>query len=386
VREGHAFAQRYPSHRDQDGENDRGDADEVREPVPAIAMVGGVERQLFLERFHAAPVAEVSSSYASRPVRSAPVPGSRSPSRFCSAKSRYNSKLCGYSRRFMLITHGSSDAVLPAVALTVGNFDGIHRGHQTMLQRLIAGAQARPDELRAHVRAPSARVFRAAGGTHASDLIARETRVARGARVERAHVQRFDRPFAALAPEAFAEQCSRNGSSAPAPDRRGLSFRSERAGDLALLKELGAFHGYEVENHADGDARRFAGIQFGGTRRSRAGDSSRPRRCSRGPTASAVAVVHGRKLGRELGFATANVQLKHNRPPLTRHLRVKVHGIGAAARPAVASLGVRPRSRRAGARAGGPLVDFSEDLYAAHVRVEFLHKIRDEEKYPISRP
>ena len=41
----------------------------------------------------------------------------------------------------MLITHGSSDAVLPAVALTVGNFDGIHRGHQTMLQRLIAGAR-----------------------------------------------------------------------------------------------------------------------------------------------------------------------------------------------------------------------------------------------------
>src|SRR5712672_1094641 len=54
VREGHAFAQRYPSHRDQDSENDRGDTDEVREPVPAIAMVGGVERQLFLERFHAA--------------------------------------------------------------------------------------------------------------------------------------------------------------------------------------------------------------------------------------------------------------------------------------------------------------------------------------------
>src|SRR5258708_38434655 len=70
-------------------------------------------------------------------------------------------------------------------------------------------------------------------------------------------------------------------------------------------------------------------------------------------------VVHGRKLGRELGFATANVQLKHNRPPLTGIYAVKVHGIGAVARPAGASLGGRPTSTASGhAGPGVAVVEF----------------------------
>src|SRR5204863_207663 len=163
----------------------------------------------------------------------------------------------------MLLTHGSSDAVLPAVALTVGNFDGIHRGHQTVM--------------------------------HA------------GSRVSSSAVR------AALA-----------------------------AGDLAVAETLLA-RTYSISGR----------------------------------------VIHGRKLGRELGFATANVQLKHNRPPLTGIYAAKVHGIGAAARPAVASLGVRPTITASGrAVLEVHLFDYSGDLYAAHVRVEFLHKIRDEEKYP----
>jgi riboflavin kinase/FMN adenylyltransferase len=94
-------------------------------------------------------------------------------------------------------------------------------------------------------------------------------------------------------------------------------------------------------------------------------------------------VIHGRKLGRELGFATANVQLKHNRPPLAGIYAAKVHGVGAVARPAVASLGVRPTITASGRPVlEVHLFDFSGDLYDAHVRVEFLHKIRDEEKYP----
>jgi riboflavin kinase/FMN adenylyltransferase len=94
-------------------------------------------------------------------------------------------------------------------------------------------------------------------------------------------------------------------------------------------------------------------------------------------------VVHGRKLGRELGFATANVQLRHNRPPLTGIYAVRVHGVGQAAHPAVASLGVRPTITSSGrAVLEAHLLDFTGDLYRRHVRVEFLHKIRDEEKYP----
>jgi len=244
----------------------------------------------------------------------------------------------------MLITHGSSDAVLPAVALTVGNFDGIHRGHQTMLQRLIAGARKRGLMSCVLTFEPHPREFFApqAAPTRLTSLREKlELLAAHG--VERAHVQRFDRPFAALAPEAFAEQVLAKRLKARwlliGEDFR---FGAKRVGDLALLKELGAFHGYEVET--------MPTVMHAGSRVSSsavraalaAGDLVAAETLLARTYSISGRVVHGRKLGRELGFATANVQLKHNRPPLTGIYAVKVHGIGAAARPAVASLGVRP--------------------------------------------
>jgi riboflavin kinase/FMN adenylyltransferase len=285
----------------------------------------------------------------------------------------------------MLLTHGSSDAVLPPVALTVGNFDGIHRGHQTMLQRLLAGARKRGLTSCVLTFEPHPREFFAsrAAPTRLTSLREKlELLAAQG--VERVHVQRFSGSFAALAPEVFVEQVLAKRLSARwlliGEDFR---FGAKRVGDLALLKKLGALHGYEVET--------MPTVVHAG---SRVSSSAVRAALAAGDLAAAEAllartysisgrVIHGRKLGRELGFATANVQLKHNRPPLTGIYAVKVHGIGAAARPAVASLGVRPTVTASGrAVLEVHLFDFSEDLYDAHVRVEFLHKIREEEKYP----
>jgi riboflavin kinase/FMN adenylyltransferase len=285
----------------------------------------------------------------------------------------------------MLLTHGSSDAVLPAVALTVGNFDGIHRGHQTMLQCLRAGALERGLTSCVLTFEPHPREFFApqAAPTRLTSLREKlELLAAHG--VERVHVQRFSRSFAALAPEAFVEQVLVKRLRARwlliGEDFR---FGAKRAGDLALLKKLGERHGYEVEN--------MPTVMHAGSRVSSsavraalaAGDLVAAETLLARTYTISGRVIHGRKLGRELGFATANVQLKHNRPPLTGIYAVKVHGIGAAARPAVASLGVRPTITASGrAVLEVHLFDFSGDLYAAHLRVEFLHKIRDEEKYP----
>ena len=285
----------------------------------------------------------------------------------------------------MLLTHGSSDAVLPAVALTVGNFDGIHRGHQTMLERLRAGARKRGLTSCVLTFEPHPREFFApqAAPTRLTSLREKlELLAARG--VERVHVQRFSRSFAALAPEAFVEQVLAKQLRARwlliGEDFR---FGAKRVGDLALLKELGELHGYEVEI--------MPTVMHAGSRVSSsavraalaAGDLAAVETLLARTYSISGRVIHGRKLGRELGFATANVQLKHNRPPLTGIYAAKVHGIGAAARPAVASLGVRPTVTASGrAVLEVHLFDFSGDLYAAHLRVEFLHKIRDEEKYP----
>src|SRR5260370_24028906 len=285
----------------------------------------------------------------------------------------------------MLITHGSSDTVLPAVALTVGNFDGIHRGHQAMLQRLLAGARKRSLTSCVLTFEPHPREFFApqAAPTRLTSLREKlELLAAHG--VERVHVRRFSRSFAALAPEAFVEQVLAKRLRARwlliGEDFR---FGAKRAGDLALLKKLGALHGYEVET--------MPTVMHAGVRVSSstvraalaAGDLVAAETLLARTYSISGRVLHGRKLGRELGFATANVQLKHNRPPLTGIYALKVHGIGAVARPAGASPGVRPpiTAHRA-AVLDGRLVEFSAHRSDARVRAQILHKIRDEEKYP----
>ncbi|MNC85233.1 Riboflavin biosynthesis protein RibF [compost metagenome] len=93
-------------------------------------------------------------------------------------------------------------------------------------------------------------------------------------------------------------------------------------------------------------------------------------------------VVRGDGLGRKLGFATANVQMKHNRPPLTGIFAVEVTGIGARVLRGAASLGVRPTVKQQGQPVlEVHLLDFDGELYGRHVRVDFLRKFRDEEKY-----
>jgi riboflavin kinase/FMN adenylyltransferase len=284
----------------------------------------------------------------------------------------------------MLLTHGTSAAPLPPVALTVGNFDGIHRGHQAMLQRLLAGARTRGLQTCVLTFEPHPREFFAAQAapTRLTSLREKlELLAAHG--VARTHVQRFDRAFASLAPEAFADQILAKRLKAQwlliGEDFR---FGAKRAGDVPLLKELGRRHGYQVEI-LPVVARAGARVSSSAVRAAlAAGDLARAEELLGRPYSISGRVVHGRKLGRELGFATANVQLKHNRPPLSGIYAVRVHGVGPSSRPAVASLGVRPTITASGrAVLEVHLFDFSADLYGAHMRVEFLHKIRDEEKY-----
>jgi riboflavin kinase / FMN adenylyltransferase len=284
----------------------------------------------------------------------------------------------------MLLTHGASVAQLPPVALTVGNFDGIHRGHQVMLQRVLAAARSRGLQSCVLTFEPHPREFfgAQAAPTRLTSLREKlELLAAHG--VERTHVQRFDRRFASLAPEAFVEEMLAKRLKARwiliGEDFR---FGAKRAGDVPLLKSLGGRYGYDVEI-LPAVARAGVRVSSSAVRAAlAAGDLAGAEGLLGRPYSISGRVVHGRKLGRELGFATANVQLKHNRPPLSGIYAVRVHGVGTASRPAVASLGVRPTITASGrAVLEVHLFDFSADLYGAHMRVEFLHKIRDEEKY-----
>jgi riboflavin kinase/FMN adenylyltransferase len=113
-----------------------------------------------------------------------------------------------------------------------------------------------------------------------------------------------------------------------------------------------------------------------------AGDVVRAARLLGRPYSISGRVVHGDKLGRVLGWPTANVEMRHNRPPLTGIYAVRVEGLGPKPLNAVASLGVRPTVTNSGlVKLEAYIFDFDQDIYGRHIRVDFLKKIRDEEKF-----
>jgi riboflavin kinase/FMN adenylyltransferase len=299
----------------------------------------------------------------------------------------------------MLVTHGHLPAVTAAparafaaprperLAVTVGNFDGVHRGHRAMLERMKAKAaelgvpscvltfEPHPRELFSPHTAP-ARLTR----------LASKLAVLRDAGVDRVHVARFDRKFSAQAPERFIEDVLVNGLGCEwLLVGRDFRFGAKRAGDFALLEEAAMREGFQLEAMPEvtNEGER---ISSSGVRAALEGGDLEGASALLGRLYSiAGRVVHGDKLGRELGFATANIRLLH-KPPLAGIFVVEVLGVpqaGGKAWPGVASIGVRPTVKEdAVPLLEAHLFDFDADLYGRRIEVKFLHKLRDEEKYP----
>ena len=285
----------------------------------------------------------------------------------------------------MLITHGARTAALPPVALTIGNFDGVHKGHQAMLSRLVREAGLRrlmscvltfephPQEVFAPRSAPT----RLTNLREKFELLSSNG-------IGRVQVQRFSRAFASLPAEAFAERVIARALGARwvliGDDFR---FGANRAGDFALLRDLGRGFGFEVEAMPTVELENRRVSSSAVRAALAAGELASAERLLGRPYSISGRVVHGNKLGRQIGFPTANVQMKHNRPPLMGIYAVRAHVDGRAPMPGVASLGVRPTVNSDGQAAlEVHLFDYDGDLYRHHMRVEFLKKIRDEAKYP----
>ena len=204
-----------------------------------------------------------------------------------------------------------------------------------------------------------------------------------GCGVERVHLCRFDFRFAQIAAEDFIERVIARGLGARwllAGD--DFRFGARRAGDLAMLKRIGPRLGVEISALAsymqDGERVSSTAVR----KALAAGELARAQRLLGRAYSISGRVVRGDGLGRKLGFPTANVQMKHNRPPLTGIFAVRLHGAAAGPLPGAASLGVRPTVKAQGAPVlEVHVLDYDADLYRRHVRVEFLHKFREEEKY-----
>lgn len=269
--------------------------------------------------------------------------------------------------------------------MTIGAFDGLHLGHRTILSRVLTGARERGLPAVVMSFEPTPKEFFGRAAPPARLMRFREKYEALAeAGVDVFFCPRFDAGMAAMSPAAFMQTLLLDVANVRhlvvGDDFR---FAHRRSGSVADLQARGAEAGFTVEQISSvvTGAERVssstvrAALQAGELERA-AGLLGRPYRMS-------GQVIPGQQLGRELGMPTANVRLKRSRIPLHGVFAVRVGGLEDGLwRDGVASIGTRPTVAGTEPLLEVHLFDFDRDIYGAHIQVEFVAKLRDEEHFP----
>jgi len=266
----------------------------------------------------------------------------------------------------------------------IGAFDGLHLGHRALVRHAAGRASSRGLPLVALSFEPLPREFFAPAAPPPRLLLARakfEGLRALGADV--VGLLRFDVRMAEMSAEAFVRKVLAGRLQARevwvGPEFR---FGHKRAGDIATLHALGdtlGFSAHEIESEL------LVGERVSSTRVRAAlqgGDFALAARLLGRPYAIGGRVVRGKQLGRTLGYPTANLRFDRKVPALSGIYAVRVHGVAAHAWPAVASFGTRPTVDGREPLLEAHLFDFDGDLYGRRIDVEFVARLRDEEKFP----
>ena len=288
--------------------------------------------------------------------------------------------------------------VARACALTIGNFDGVHRGHQAMLALLRGEAQQRGIPSCVMTFEPHPRDYFAAA-THRPELAPARIGTLRDkltdlaqCGVDQTVVLPFDARLAGHSPQAFIDEVLLQGLGTQyvlvGDDFR---FGAKRAGDYALLDAAGVAQGFDV---ARMNSYEVHGLRVSSSAVRDALSQGRMEDTTRllgRPYRISGHVVHGRKLGRELGFKTLNLRFAHWNPAASGIFVVLVHGLSDKPLPGVANMGIRPSLDPDDVNGGRVLLETHcldwpaslgpEGAYGKIIRVELLHKLHDELKY-----
>ncbi|NZA25175.1 bifunctional riboflavin kinase/FAD synthetase [Luteimonas sp. SJ-92] len=265
----------------------------------------------------------------------------------------------------------------------IGAFDGLHLGHQALVRHAVARAHALGVAAVALSFEPLPREFFAPDAPPPRLMLPRAKVLGLCALgVEATGLLRFNRATASMSPEAFVATVlagrlrAREVWVGP-----GFRFGHRRAGDLDALRREGAAHGFfagEIEPlQLDGE--RVSSTRIRAALAS--GDFATAARLLGRPYAIAGHVVPGRRLGRTLGYPTANLRFGGKVPALRGIYATRVHGIAAAPWPAVSSFGTRPTVGGVEPLLEAHLFDFDGDLYGRRIEIEFVARLRDEEKF-----
>jgi riboflavin kinase / FMN adenylyltransferase len=265
------------------------------------------------------------------------------------------------------------------LALAIGNFDGMHLGHQALLHALIAAAKAKNLTPAVMTFEPHPREFFTP--INAPERLCNlreklEQFAALG--VEKVFVCAFNKNFATISAQDFMQKIlleKLNVKSILVGE--DFRFGAKRAGTTADFKANGFDLISLPKVSIDGERVSSTRVRLALAN----GDLALANQLLGHNYSISGKVVHGAKRGRQLGFPTANIHMRHERPALTGVYAVKLDGLSG-----VANLGVRPTIK--GGIAGIPklllevhVLDFVGDLYGQHVRVEFMRKIREEQKF-----
>ncbi|HRX60422.1 MAG TPA: bifunctional riboflavin kinase/FAD synthetase [Candidatus Competibacter sp.] len=267
---------------------------------------------------------------------------------------------------------------------TIGNFDGVHLGHQAILAqlteqaarlhlpRLVITFEPQPQEFFAGPTASPARLMRLREKLQALD----------GLGIERTLCLEFDQRLATMPAQTFIETLLVEGLGirylVVGDDFR---FGHRRAGDFALLVEAGQRYGFEV---ADNHSYILDGERVSSTRIRQAlsqGDLELAARLLGRPYDMCGRVAHGDQRGRTIGFPTANIHLHRRVTPVYGVYAVLLSGPELRPWPGIANVGRRPTVQGVREQLEVHLLDYRGDLYGRHVKVDFLHYLRPEQRF-----
>lgn len=272
---------------------------------------------------------------------------------------------------------------LQGAVVTLGNFDGMHLGHQALLNKLNAMRESLNLPSIVITFEPQPKEFFAKRETVPRLMRFCEKWLAlKDYNIDYVFCLRFNQALASLSPEAFVKKIlidQLNAKVVIVGD--DFRFGAKRAGDYAQLKQLGDKYGFQtiemptimVDNERVSSTRVREALE--------AGDLNAAEKLLGRPYRLYGKVGHGDRLGRDLGYPTANVNLHRDLVPLGGIFVIRVYGLGDHPYEGVANVGTRPTVGGTRILLEAHLFDFNAEIYGHNIEVEFLHKLRDEERY-----
>ena len=266
---------------------------------------------------------------------------------------------------------------------TIGNFDGVHLGHQAVLSQLalkgdmlglpatVITFEPQPTEFFLPAKVPP-RLSR----------FREKVEALRSYSIEQLCVLRFNEVLAGMSANDFIQKLLVKGLNVRyLVVGDDFKFGKDRKGDFALLKKMGEEHNFQVVNmHTFA----IAETRVSSTRIRQAltaGDLMLAQTLLGHPYKMSGRVAHGDKRGRTLGYPTANIHLHRAKVPLTGVYAVRLYGLEDEPIEGIANVGVRPTIGEGNTLLEVHLFDFNKDIYGENVQVYFLHKVRDEKKF-----